>query len=279
MLGIRFDFPRHGSRQKISNLPELALVALIIIAVKIYYPFDSFVRHARSQLDVGVLNIDWRKWCELQEQHDRRPTSNGEIGRGNEILVHDQDILTMSNEQLDEYLGWYQKTWIDENDDKNDKKGLPKQLLDMFPTSRINSSSATTADFSTETKLEQSLLHEKLRTAQSTLQLRPKISAAREGKVKETPRRSGSFYECYHTIEDLPPQAKAFHEAAASTVEVSLSTLLTAVRQIEVKLQVWRVEHIKEMKGESEADDSASEQESTGTSDAQATSSDAMEVD
>jgi RNA polymerase I-specific transcription initiation factor RRN7 len=261
MLNIDFYFPKPGSRQKTSNLPEIRLLALLVISVKLYYPFDSLERHPRSHLDKAVLTVDWNKWCELHEQHDRRVTSKGEIGRGNEFLVTEQDIMKMSGAQLDEYLDWYEKTWIDEEDDKEKKGRLPQQLLDMFPTGRTNGSTAATVDFGAETKAEQQILDDKLRKIQSRLKPRAVITAEREETTKGPVRRPGSFYKRYRKIEDLPPQAKTFHEAAASLIGVSLSTLVIAVRQMERNLQVWRAERLKERDGESQDDESTSAEE------------------
>lgn len=278
ILEIDFCFPRHGSRQQRSDLPEIRLVALLIIAVKMYYPFDSLDRHPRSQLDMAVLNIDWDKWCELQKHHDTRLTLNGEIGRGNEMLVNEQDIMNMSGEQLDGYLDWYEKTWISEEDDKHQKRRLPKQLLDMFPTRPTKDSLATTVDFDAQTKAKRYSLDERLRKVQNRLKLRPAISTGGEGKSKEPLRRLGNFYKRYRKIEDLPSRAKTFYEAAASLVGVSLATLFMAVLQTEGKLQVWRSKCLKERQGESEDYQSVSKKESVSNDDARASTFELMEV-
>jgi RNA polymerase I-specific transcription initiation factor RRN7 len=255
ILEIDFCFPKHGSRQKASNLPEISLVALLIIAVKVYYPFDSLERHQRSHLDAGVLTIDWDKWFELLEQHDKSLISKDSIGRGNALLVTEQDVMKMSVNQLDEYLDWYEKTWISEEDEKQKKKGLPKQLLDMFPTGRQDGSLPTAVDFDAETKAEQYCLDEKLQSVQSRLKTRRLIPGEHEGKGGEALRRPGSFYKRYRKIEDFPPHAKKFHEAAASLVGISFSTLAVAVRQMERKLQCWRDKRLKENLEESEDDE------------------------
>ena len=172
--------------------------------------------------------------------------SEGKIGRGNELLVNEQDVMKMSGDQLDEYLDWYEKTWVNEEGEKQKRNGLPKQLLDMFPTGRPNGSLPTTVDFDSEKKAEQYALDEKLRLCQSRLKARQLISSEREGKSKEVLRRPGSFYKRYRKIEDFPSHARMFHEVAASLVGISLSTLAVAVRQMERKLQCWRDKRLKE---------------------------------
>lgn len=288
ILEIDFCFPKHGSRQKASNLPEISLVALLIIAVKVYYPFDSLERYQRSHLDAGVLTIDWDKWSELQEQQEKSLTPKDSIGRGNGLLVNEQDIMNMSGDQLDEYLDWYEKTWVSEEDEKQKKKGLPKQLLDMFPTGRPDGSLPTTVDFDAESKAEQFSLNDKLQKVQGRLKMRQLVSVEREGKSRETLRRPGSFYKRYRKIEDFPLRAKKFHEAAASLVGISFSTLAVAVRQMERKLQCWRDKQLKERleeleepeeSAESEEDKLDSELEGNSTHSARITPSEQMELD
>lgn len=262
MVDIDYCFPRHGSPKKRSDLPDLRLIALLVVAVKLYYPFDSLDRHPRSELDLGVLNIDWDKWCKLQKEYDTKLISEGKIGRGNEMLVNEQDVMSMSGEQLDEYLDWYEQMWTREDDGEHQKKGHIKHLLDMFPTNRANASSTPINDFTTEVKAEGHLLNEKLRKVQHGLQLRPTISKDGGGKSKEPLRRLGSFYKRYRKIEDLPPEAKIFHEAAATLVGVSLATLLSTVVQMERKLHVWRKKSLKERSGKSEDIESDSEKDS-----------------
>ena len=187
--------------------------------------------------------------------------------------------MKMSDEQIDEYLDWYEKTWISRADNGHETKGLPKQLLDMFPTGRTNGPLAATVDCHAETLAEQCCLDEKLRKVQNELKLRPVIPTECEGEGQESLRRPGSFYKRYRTIQDLPLRAKKFHEAAASLIGVSLTTLFVAVRQMEVKLLVWRAKRLKEMQDEFEDEGLVIEHETVSSYENRAGSFEPMQVD
>lgn len=36
------------------------------------------------------------------------------LRRGEEIKITDADVMKMSGKQMDDYLDWYQRTWIDD---------------------------------------------------------------------------------------------------------------------------------------------------------------------
>ena len=246
LLNLTFDFPRPGSRQKTSFFPETQLIALLVIAVKIYYPFDLLKRCPRSLTEAGVLNINWDTWCKAQSEHEARFTINGNIGLGNEILVGEADIMRMSSTQLDEYLDWSEKMWVDEESLESKKKGLPKQLLDMFPTGPLDRSKPTGMTFDEELKVDKESVDQTIKSTQANLNMRGMVSMSGKGESKGAVRRLGSFYKRYRKTGDLTASAKRFHEAAASLTGISLSTLLVAVLQTERKLQLWRAKQMEE---------------------------------
>lgn len=52
--------------------------------------------------------------------------------------------------------------------------------------------------------------------------------------------RPGSFYPRYRLDTDLPEMARPFYETAAKVVGISLSTLVRAVFQTEVRMGHWQ---------------------------------------
>lgn len=61
--------------------------------------------------------------------------------------------------------------------------------------------------------------------------------------IPETDRevaRPGSSYARYRVETDLPEKARPFYETAAKVVGISLSTLIKAVFQAEVKMDKWQ---------------------------------------
>lgn len=245
LLDTDFTFPQSKIRQTVSSFPEVALMALLVIAVKIYHPFDAIDRHPRSLDDPGTLAIDWDHWCEVQKDYDSRDTAGGKLGRGNEIKVTESDSFKLSGDQIDEYLDWFGKTFIDEERARKHPHGCPEQLLDMFPTGKPEGSTNTTVSPELDRQDQEEALQHKLKAVQRSLKLREVISDDDATRSDKPVNRIGSHYKRYRKVEDLPRTAKAFHEAAANQIASTLHTLLVAVMQIEHKLLGWRREQIK----------------------------------
>ncbi|KAL8873053.1 MAG: hypothetical protein Q9174_001423, partial [Haloplaca sp. 1 TL-2023] len=172
LLEIDFSFPEPRSRHKVSSMPEIALVSLLIISVKLYYPFDKIEIHPRSLSDACTLNLDWDCWCDAQKKHDAIETANGKLGRGNEIKVTEEDVLNLSGEQTDDYLDWFEKTWVDEERARKHPRGHPEQLLDMFPTGRPAADSHVPPNPAQDNQDEEAALEAKLEKIQESLRPR-----------------------------------------------------------------------------------------------------------
>ncbi|KAL8793784.1 MAG: hypothetical protein Q9195_003614 [Heterodermia aff. obscurata] len=238
--------------QKASSFPEVQLMALLVIAVKLRHPFDNVVRYAATLTDPGVMTIDWDAWCKRQKEFDDRITSGGKIGRGNAMKIMEREVLGMTGDQMDEYLDWFERTWVKDEDQESKKGGLPTQLLDMFPTGRLDGSSAPVLDLQGLANIDRELLDEKLRAEQGSLKFRGIVSKEKEGKSKVPVERIGSFYKRYRKEKDLPPQAKIFYEAAANLIGISFSTLFIAVLQSEQKVLKYRKKELEAEKEDSE---------------------------
>lgn len=234
-------------------MPETKLLALLVVAVKLFHPFDSLNRQLKSPFELGVFSMDWDVWNESRSKYAKKASSPHKLERGKEMLVNAQDVMQMSGEQLDEYLDWCEKTWVDENHEPK-KRGVPEQLLEMFPTGRADGSSPVKVDFNEENRAKEEFIEENLRTIQKSLQVRDLISEKREQKSNVAIRRLGSFYKRYRTLGQLLPPAKLFYEAAATLGCISLHSLLISVLQIENKLQLWRAKQLKDEKRRSEAE-------------------------
>ena len=186
--------------------------------------------------------MDWDVWVRTQKNHDSHSTTEGSLGRGNEIAVTEEDVFTMSGNQLDEYLDWYEKTWIDE---ERASHALPQQLLDMFPTGRLDGSTPFTNENPEELVEAGAAIDEKLHAVQGSLKMRGVVSSDTEAATEGPIRRIGSFYKHYRSEDDLPPAGRAFYEAVARLAGVTVTTLVKVVFQTERKLHVWREQKVK----------------------------------
>jgi RNA polymerase I-specific transcription initiation factor RRN7 len=115
MLEIDFAYPISQNRQFDVSYPEIQLMSLIVVATKLSHPFDDVVRHPESDSDPTTVKIDWSKWQEimLDKPHEG-------LKRGDEIHVKDVDVALMSEKQMDDYMDWYQRTWIDGAEPKSE---------------------------------------------------------------------------------------------------------------------------------------------------------------
>lgn len=228
------------------------MICLLIIAVKLYHPFDGLTRHVGSLADSAALTVDWTTWVDAQSSHNVHTTGEAHLKRGSEINVTERDVMDMTGEQLDEYMDWYESTFVDEIRVEEKSRGLPKQLLDMFPTGRIDGSSATPYNYDQMALEQQGTIEKRLNVVMGKLLLRSVVSDDSEDfwGANEDSTRIGSFYKRYRKVEDLTPHARAFHEAVAEAISVRLETLILAVGQVERKLVRWREAKVKAGKEE-----------------------------
>lgn len=95
-------------------------MSLIVIATKLSHPFDDIVRHPESETDPTIVKINWDKWQEIMIDK-----SHEGLKRSEEIHVKDTDVASMDDKEMDDYLDWYQRTWIDGSEPKS-------EFIDLF---------------------------------------------------------------------------------------------------------------------------------------------------
>ncbi|KAL4810783.1 hypothetical protein BDV18DRAFT_2260 [Aspergillus unguis] len=245
LIGFTFEYPaKVVGRRKPLDKPELQLITLIVIATKLLFPFDDVQRHPISAQEPTVQSINWDAWAEVQNQYDRRDLSADQIGKGKEILVNEGDVLTMSSAQLDEYMDWYETSWLDTS-----SKGT-NPLHSLFPLGTSSKENRQSTSISRDD--EEESIEWLSGTAQRYLKTRDVISS----DDQDVPR-PGSLYTRYRQESDLPDTARAFYETAAKVVGIPLSTLVRCVSQAEIQINKWledqrRVKHFAEREIESE---------------------------
>ena len=195
---------------------------------------------------------------QAQKAHNASNINESHLQRGTEINITEVDTMNMSGEQLDEYMDYYERTFIDP--DRIEQK-LPKELLDMFPTGRLDGSEPVSYSYQEQFAKEQEAVGETLNEVIGSMKLRKVIPKESEEPV----RRIGSLYKRYRRVEDLDGHAKVFHEKVAEMVGVKLETLVLAVGQMERLLIKWREAKVKEgTEGEAEEDSAGGEDEVGG---------------
>jgi len=113
VLSLEFQYPNILARHRLIEYPELRIIGLIVISTKLIQPFDDIVRTPETVTDAGALKLDWNEWQGLMTEK----VSKG-LKLGEEAKVTEDDVFNMSDEKLDDYLNWYQKTWTDDVESK-----------------------------------------------------------------------------------------------------------------------------------------------------------------
>jgi RNA polymerase I-specific transcription initiation factor RRN7 len=250
MVGFTYSFPvsRRRSLRHLA-LPEAQLLALIVVVTKLLFPFDEVKRYPTSAADPAAHVLDWKMWASTQRHFDSKPAAGGRLPKGNEILVEENDVFKMTTHQLDDYLDWYENSWLDSRGMRGrsifilESYGLTvltrlvvsNPLADMFPTGRTGVEGPADA----RVEIDEEDIDSKLRSVIS--QLRPtRVVPPEENLEDESILRPGSSYQFYRTESSLPETARIFYETAARLSGLSLQSLIRAVFQTELKVQQWQ---------------------------------------
>jgi RNA polymerase I-specific transcription initiation factor RRN7 len=92
------------------DIPEVLLVASLIVATKHNYPLDSIERFPSSTDDPLCHQMDWTAWeSEFKKQPEKKPG----------ILQYEhmdpQEIWSMRKGEMNELLNWFQETQIEKH--------------------------------------------------------------------------------------------------------------------------------------------------------------------
>lgn len=218
------------------RFPEVRLMALVIIATRLLFPFDDAKRYPASSTDLGALKMNWDLWAELQRRDRDTAQDRGEADRlsfEDAFSMTEAESLTLADGRLDQYLQWYEANIASEQVRERGRAGreadFRKTLFRLFPTSTSTPSAHSAAS---ESSSFGKSLAEKLAEVQGALQ--PK-RIVKESEPDDVPR-AGSSYLQYRATEELDGPLRIFYERAAELAACSLHGMVRAVFLLERKL-------------------------------------------
>ncbi|KAG9231397.1 60S ribosomal protein L40 [Amylocarpus encephaloides] len=212
--------------------PEIQIISMIVVATKLCYPFDEIERLPEAESHPTTVIINWNRWREITVLQRTKKLKKGE-----QFKVAEGDVLRMGEKELDDYLNWYQRTWIDHREPK-----MPQQILDLFPLEDILPQAKEQPDPEAGNRTLKKI-HEAL-----------KIQKPLEGKGEdEDTKRPGELHRRYRSVEELPENAKCFFELAAEKSGISLKELLRSVLLLEFRLERRGVTERRRRRGVPEA--------------------------
>ena len=240
IVNFTFAYSTSSKRQNAISQPEAQLMSLVIIAVKLIFPYDSDAvkRYPYSLNEPAAQRMDWAAWVEIRKTSNRLDT-DGLLRKGEEVEVTDSDVFNMSNAQLDQYMDWYQRTWAKPSSEVAEDTNVGKEILDMFPLKSLPAREELQAT-AQDDELEQARL-QMVSDVHSEIKIQRPISDEEAEQLGDTViSRPGMRYIRYRTIEELEGPAKTFYEAAAEVACLSVKSLVRAVMQTERKIMIWR---------------------------------------
>ena len=250
LLQVNFSFPATRPTIRLIDFPEIQLASLLVIAVKLYHPWDSLGRSIHDHAESGALAINWPTW--VQSQESLRDHSKPMIS------ATESDVFDMSSANIDEYLKWYAKTWVTDGPISEKKGGLPEQLLDMFPITSTQVHSQAHINRPPLPSYEQNDVQDHWKEIQRSLSIRP-VQSANEADDEESDSPClGALYQKFPNLKLLPSLALVFHQTVADIVGISVSSLLFAVSQMEMRIERWRKDQGDLDTTSSESDDNHS---------------------
>ena len=221
---MEFKWPEIFEGQvRVVGYPELRMMGLVVVSVKLLEPLDDVVRKPESIVDPASMRVRWESWKEVMSEKEVKGLKSGE-----EVKVREEDVFEMSGEKLDDYLNWYQKTWMDDKEDK-----LPKQILDLFPLEPVQE---PVQEKQAEGGDEHSAT-EKLKTVQGSLQVVDPVTNEQARYAAKEVIRPGAKYPRWKEVGMLSETEKIFMEKAAELAGCSLEVLVKTVYMLESKIE------------------------------------------
>lgn len=227
-LDIDFKYPEVVTvRTRSIEYPEIQIMTLIVISTKLLQPLDGVTRRAETIEDQAVTKVDWPTWQEAVSNGNEQP----KLDKFAEL--NEDDVFTMSEEKLDSYLNWYQRSMLTNKEDK-----LSKQLLDLFPLDPLPRRNGK------QTAQGPEMANDALMYVQGTVQTVEPMSTD-EAEYAATLTRPGMRYRLWKKMDDLSGVERVFVGKAAEQAGVDVEVLVRAVNSVEIKLQ----KVMKKMKG------------------------------
>jgi RNA polymerase I-specific transcription initiation factor RRN7 len=237
-LGFDFTFPTDiQTRLGVRHLPEAQLIACLVVSVKLFYPFDDTQRFPQTSSEPAAVAMDWDHWYRQVSTANPRTRSGIRLYTPEELMnLQEKDAFSMSGEQLDQYLAWYQDSFIEHTvDDQSADSVYRNALYELFPVDGDPASKwadELPANLSPQERLDI------VKAVHSAQKPQPVVG---ERNATMDMLRPGSRYRYYKRVEDLSERARRFYEEAGRVMGLSLEMLVISVFFTEKKIAKWQV--------------------------------------
>ncbi|EON63674.1 hypothetical protein W97_02902 [Coniosporium apollinis CBS 100218] len=213
-----FGFPgaavEMGKRRRVADSPEVQLMACVVVAVKMLFPFHEGEGGQKVQTDgkTGLVRVDWDEWESAQAEYEEALERPRRLGFEDAMRASEEDVFGMTDVQMDDYLDWYEDTWVEQEE-----------------SAKAKGAHSTTSGRPARDEADRKNAHaQKLNAVQGAMKPRQQASEPRKQRN----------YRLYRTAEELAHDARAkrFYDVAATVAGLSLETLVKGVYLTESKL-------------------------------------------
>ncbi|KAI7119099.1 hypothetical protein KC352_g33403 [Hortaea werneckii] len=236
-LELDFSFTSRSKMKRnetVLQYPEVHLMAVVVVATKLLFPFDDIKRYPGSASDLSALSLKWSAWVDLHSQSQEDPKPSGTLSYEQSMSFSQLDAAQAAGERLDEYMDWFEHNIASEDVRERGQAGkdadFRRALFQLFP---VNGEETDADRRNSKAPAQDDVVTRTIREVQSTLKPNRTIEA---GSDERAVNRVGSFYRRYRTVEELEGPAMVFYQRSAGLAGTSIEDLVRAVFLIESKL-------------------------------------------
>ncbi|KAH6607866.1 eukaryotic translation initiation factor 5a [Trichoderma cornu-damae] len=200
VLGYQFHFPTEKSSNPRLDYPEIRLMALLVVATKLCFPFpdDNLGAQIQNASCLRAPTFDWERWRQgkgdLPTQRDAR-ASNFNFDK-----VTPSQVVSMADDELDAYFA-HVSSLIDVAKDQDDSP-----ITKFFPVENPPANETQAEDIPTTKDLDEAV--------KSLLSQTLKYGKSDAIKTDESTSLSVPRYEAFRNVDHLPEMASELYKAA-----------------------------------------------------------------
>jgi RNA polymerase I-specific transcription initiation factor RRN7 len=233
------DFAPHYEEKKrlgIRHFPEAQLVSCLIVCIKLLYPLDGIKRYPRSSSESTATTVNWDLWCkQMKLAEEMQQGDGGRFTTEQMTKLKEEDVFSMSPDEMDQYLDFYADTYLDEAEIQRTRNtdDFRNALYDLFPIEgeTPHPPSQMSNGLSLQQKIEVvKAVHGGMKT----------IAPVADEDAGKSTIRAGQAYQVWKTAEELPEAARTLYERATRIAGLSMEMLVLAVGFTEARLETWK---------------------------------------
>jgi RNA polymerase I-specific transcription initiation factor RRN7 len=254
LIETKLEVPKHSDRRRgrHDGLPDETLAAYFVLAVKLLHPFDQKARNPTLKTEPSTASVDWRLWKQTidakEKLVEKELTQSWYISSADARNVTENDLLSMGDDQIDQYLDWIVESVAKpREDDVLKKNDFAKDLLVLFPIEKRTKMRMGSSHSPSNEYIDRPSAATDAEVLQGGLIVRQIVSRGEGRGTGSNFLRPGEDYRIYHDIQDLGSGiAWTFYEAVAECIGISLEQLVVEVASLDNRFFKWMREERKQ---------------------------------